>query len=143
MNAQSELTWTDRSGKELGIVVEPGHYGKTNAVPGRNPGRQPCQRPKCKQRGYLDRNRERVKQRTLYFCPSEEVVGVWSQAGSMLAYRMATQGAGLWSRRPVALDADEGRAPLLFTVTLSRINGLWIVTRFCVGTRSHRGTTLN
>jgi Tol biopolymer transport system component len=104
--AQSELTWMDRSGKELGSVGEPGIMANPTLSPDGTRLAIDTSDPKANNVDIWIESVKGTGSARFTFDPSEEVVGVWSRAGNMLAYRMATQGAGLMLKPASGLERE-------------------------------------
>jgi Tol biopolymer transport system component len=111
--AQSVLTWIDRSGKELGRV---GHSAVTS-----NPTLSPEGGRVAADISDLRANNVDIwiestsggGNSRFTFDPAEEVVGVWSRDGSMLAYRLAdSEGTSLEIKTATGLERERKRYTL-------------------------------
>ncbi|HET7205911.1 MAG TPA: protein kinase [Terriglobales bacterium] len=104
--AQSELSWMDRSGKPLGNVGEPGIMANPTLSPDGSRLAIDISDPKANNVDIWIESVKGTGNTRFTFDPSEEVVGVWSRAGNMLAYRMAAQGAGLVVKAASGLERE-------------------------------------
>jgi len=111
--AQSVLTWIDRSGKELGRV---GHSAVTsNPTLSPEGGRVAADISDLKANNvdiWIESTSGGGNSR-FTFDPAEEVVGVWSRDGSMLAYRLAdSEGTSLEIKTATGLERERKRYTL-------------------------------
>jgi Tol biopolymer transport system component len=91
---QSELTWRDRSGKELGIVGEPGIMANPTLSPDGTWVAIDVSDPRANNVDIWIETVKGSSSAPFTFDPPEEVVGMWSRAGSVLAYRRAHSRCG-------------------------------------------------
>jgi eukaryotic-like serine/threonine-protein kinase len=85
----SQLTWYDRSGKELSKLSEPGILANPNLSPDDNWVAVDVADLKAKNIDVWIENVAHGTSSRFTFDPSEETNGVWSRDGSMIAYRSA------------------------------------------------------
>ncbi len=108
--AQSALTWMDRSGKEVGRIGEPAIMDNPTLSPD---GRRVAVDISDQKANNVDiwiESTTGAGNSRFTFDPSEEVTGVWSRDGSMLAYR-ATIGGGvsLYLKKANGLEREKER----------------------------------
>ena len=107
--AQSVLTWMDRSGKELGRIGDPAIIANPTLSPDGA-------------RVALDISDQTANNVDVWiastagsgnsrftFDPAEDVVGVWSRDGSMLAYRASATGSSLCLKPASGLERERAR----------------------------------
>lgn len=104
--AQSEITWMDRSGKTLGRIGEPAIMANPDLSPDDTRLAVDISDPKANNVDIWIESTRTVASARFTFDPSEEVVGVWSRSGNMLAFRMAAQGAGLTIKSASGLERE-------------------------------------
>ena len=89
--AQSSLTWIDRSGRELGHIGEPAIMANPTLSPDGSRVAVDISDAKANNVDIWIQSTAGAGNTRFTFDPSEEVVGVWSRDGSVLAYRGAVQ----------------------------------------------------
>jgi Tol biopolymer transport system component len=108
--AQSELTWLDRSGKELGRIGDPGVMANPTLSPDGTRVAVDISDQKANNVDIWIESTTGAANSRFTFDPSEEVVGVWSRDGSMLAYRIAApEGTGLYLKSTTGLEREKKR----------------------------------
>ncbi len=108
--AQSELTWMDRSGKELGRIGDPGVMANPTLSPDGTRVAVDISDQKANNVDIWIESTTGAANSRFTFDPSEEVVGVWSRDGSMLAYRIAApEGTGLYLKSTTGLEREKKR----------------------------------
>ena len=114
--ALSALTWIDRSGKELGRIGDPAvMYNPTLSPDGSRVALDISDQKANNVDVWIESTTGGANSR-FTFDPAEEVVGVWSRDGSMLAYRGSiVRGASLFLKRATGLEREKER----FTVPQS------------------------
>ena len=85
--AQSALTWMDRSGKELGRIGEPAIMDNPTLSPDGTRVAVDISDQKANNVDIWIESTTGATNSRFTFDPAEEVVGVWSRDGSMVAYR--------------------------------------------------------
>ena len=107
---QSALTWMDRSGKELGRIGDPAIMANPTLSPDGSRIAVDISDQKANNVDIWIEATTRAANSRFTFDPSEEVVGVWSRDGSMLAYRMANaDGASLYLKSASGLERERNR----------------------------------
>jgi eukaryotic-like serine/threonine-protein kinase len=91
----SQLTWMDRTGKELGRVGEPAVQCNPTLSPDGNRVAVDISDQKANNVDIWLENVSGAGSTRFTFNPAEEVVGVWSRDGGRLAYRTAGGGSGV------------------------------------------------
>ncbi len=108
--AQSELTWMDRSGKELGHIGDPGVMANPTLSPDGSRVAVDISDQKANNVDIWIESTTGAANSRFTFDPSEEVVGVWSRDGSMLAYRIAAaDGTALYIKPTTGLERERKR----------------------------------
>jgi Tol biopolymer transport system component len=108
--AQSALTWMDRAGKELGRIGEPGVMANPTLSPDGSRVAVDITDPKANNVDIWIESTTGGGNSRFTFDPSEEVVGVWSRDGSMLAYRIAAaDGTALYLKSTTGLEREKKR----------------------------------
>ncbi len=108
--AQSALTWMDRAGKELGRIGEPGVMANPTLSPDGSRVAVDITDPKANNVDIWIESTTGAGNSRFTFDPSEEVVGVWSRDGSMLAYRIAAaDGTALYLKSTTGLEREKKR----------------------------------
>jgi Tol biopolymer transport system component len=108
--AQSALTWIERSGKELGRIGEPATMDNPTLSPDGSRVAVDISDQKANNVDIWIESTSGAGNSRFTFDPSEEVVGVWSRDGNMLAYRASiTAGAGLFLKRTTGLEHEKQR----------------------------------
>jgi Tol biopolymer transport system component len=119
--AESALTWIDRSGKELGRIGDPAIMDNPTLSPDGSRVAVDISDEKANNVDIWLASTTGAGNSRFTFDPSEEVVGVWSRDGSMLAYRMAdADGASLYLKRATGLEREKKR----FTIPSSSMDDL-------------------
>jgi len=90
--AQSVLTWMDRSGKELGRMGEPGVIANPTLSPDGSRVAVDISDQKASNVDIWLESTTGAGNARFTFDPAEEVAGVWSPDGKMVAYRIANLG---------------------------------------------------
>ena len=112
--AESALTWMDRSGKELGHIGDPAIMANPMLSPDGSRVAVDISDPKANNVDVWIEGTSGAANTRFTFDPAEEVVGVWSRDGSMLAYRMAdSDGASIYLKPATGLVRETKR----FTIT--------------------------
>jgi len=108
--AQSALTWIDRTGKELGRLGDPAIMANPTLSPDGSRVALDISDPKANNVDiWLERTQGSDNSR-FTFDPGEEVLGVWSHDGSMLAYRAAAhEGASIFLKSSSGLAREHRR----------------------------------
>ena len=108
--AQSALTWMDRSGKELGRIGDPGVMANPTLSPDGSRVAVDISDQKANNVDIWIESTTGAANSRFTFDPSEEVVGVWSRDGSMLAYRIAAaDGTALYLKPTTGLERERKR----------------------------------
>jgi Tol biopolymer transport system component len=108
--AQSALTWMDRSGKELGRIGDPGVMANPTLSPDGSRVAVDISDLKANNVDIWIESTTGAANSRFTFDPSEEVVGVWSRDGSMLAYRIAAaDGTALYIKPTTGLEREKKR----------------------------------
>ncbi len=100
----SALTWYDRSGKELGRIGEPGVL--SNPIISPDGSRVAVDIADLKANNvdiWLEDLNSNASSR-FTFDPTEEVAGVWSRDGRLVAYRSAANGLGIQIKKATGLE---------------------------------------
>src|SRR6202166_1055192 len=114
--AQSVLTWMDRSGKELGHIDNPATTPNPTLSPEGGRVAADISDQKANNVDIWIESTTGGGNSRFTFDPAEEVVGVWSRDGTMLAYRGSiVGGASLFLKRATGLEREKER----FTVPQS------------------------
>jgi eukaryotic-like serine/threonine-protein kinase len=107
--AQSALTWMDRSGKELGRIGVPAIMANPTLSPDGTRVALDISDQKANNVDIWIESTTGAGNSRFTFDPAEEVVGVWSRDGSMLAYRAAVaNGLSLFLKRATGLEREKG-----------------------------------
>jgi eukaryotic-like serine/threonine-protein kinase len=108
--ARSALTWMDRSGKELGRVGDPAIMANPTLSPDGSRVAVDISDQKANNVDIWIESTVGAGNSRFTFDPSEEVTGVWSRDGRMLAYRMAdAEGASLYLKPATGLERESKR----------------------------------
>lgn len=111
--AQSVLTWIDRSGKELGRVGHPAVTSNPTLSPEGSRVAADISDLKANNVDIWIESTTGGGNSRFTFDPAEEVVGVWSRDGSMLAYRLAdSEGTSLEIKTATGLERERKRYTL-------------------------------
>ncbi len=106
--AESALTWMDRSGKELGHIGEPAIMANPTLSPDGSRVALDISDQKANNVDIWIESTTGAGNSRFTFDPAEEVVGVWSRDGSMVAYRAAIgQGLGIYLKRATGLEREK------------------------------------
>ncbi len=105
--ALSVLTWMDRAGKELGRVGEPGVLANPTISPDGSRVALDISDQKANNVDVWLESTNGAGNSRFTFDPAEEVVGVWSRNGSMLAYRASlVSSSGVFLKRATGLERE-------------------------------------
>jgi Tol biopolymer transport system component len=108
--AQSALTWMDRTGKELSRIGEPAIMANPTLSSDGNRLAVDISDQKANNVDIWLESATGAGNARFTFDPSEEVTGVWSRDGSIIAYRMADAGgASLYLKRATGLEREKRR----------------------------------
>jgi Tol biopolymer transport system component len=108
--AQSALTWMDRSGKELGRVGDPAIMDNPTLSPDGSRVAVDISDEKANNVDIWIESTTGAGNSRFTFDPSEEVAGVWSRDGKIVAYRMAdADGASLYLKPATGLERERKR----------------------------------
>ena len=108
--AQSALTWIDRSGKVLARISEPAVMDNPTLSPDGTRVALDISDEKANNVDIWIESTTGAGNSRFTFDPSEEVVGVWSRDGKMLAYRnAATAGPGVMLKAATGLEPEKRR----------------------------------
>jgi len=108
--AQSELTWMDRSGKELGHIGDPGIMANPKLSPDGSRVAVDITDRKANNVDLWIESTSGAGNSRFTFDPAEEVDGVWSRDGSMVAYRIADpDGSSLALKAATGLEHERKR----------------------------------
>ena len=106
--AMSVLTWMDRSGKELSRIGDPGVMANPSLSPDGTRVAVDVADLKANNVDVWLMSTNGASNARFTFDPAEEVTGVWSRDGSMLAYRsIVTDGATIFSKRTSGLEREK------------------------------------
>jgi eukaryotic-like serine/threonine-protein kinase len=115
--AESALTWMDRSGRELGRIGEPAIMANPMLSPDGSRIAVDISDEKANNVDIWIESTTGAGNSRFTFDPAEEVVGVWSRDGSMVAYRAAVaNGLDLFLKRANGLEREKA---ILSTPTTS------------------------
>jgi Tol biopolymer transport system component/tRNA A-37 threonylcarbamoyl transferase component Bud32 len=124
--AQSELTWMDRSGKELGHVGDPGIMANPTLSPDGARVALDITDQKANNVDVWIESTTGSGSSRFTFDPSEEVVGVWSRDGRTLAYRGAVvEGTTLFLKAASGLQRERKRFTLQSVITDDFLPNSW------------------
>ena len=119
--AQSVLTWMDRTGKVLGRIGDPGIMANPTLSPDGSRVAVDISDQKANNVDIWIEGTTGAGNSRFTFDPSEEVVGVWSRDGRMLAYRMADAGgASLYLKSTTGLEPERRR----FTIPIGTMDDI-------------------
>ncbi len=107
-SSQSQLTWYDRSGKELGQVGDPGILANTGISPDGHRILFDVADPKAKNIDVWIYDLPHQASTRFTFDPAEETTGVWSRDGKTIAYRSAANKEVLRLKASTGFQADRG-----------------------------------
>ncbi|MGA2184675.1 MAG: protein kinase [Bryobacteraceae bacterium] len=106
--ALSVLTWMDRTGKELGRLGEPGVMANPTISPDGSRVALDISDQKANNVDVWLESTKGAGNTRFTFDPAEEVVGVWSRDGSIVAYRAnLAVGSGLDLKRSTGLEQEK------------------------------------
>jgi Tol biopolymer transport system component len=108
--AESALTWMDRSGKELGRVGEPAIMDNPTLSPDGSRVAVDISDEKANNVDIWIESTTAAGNSRFTFDPSEEVTGVWSRGGNILAYRKGdAEGTSLYLKPATGLERERKR----------------------------------
>jgi Tol biopolymer transport system component len=108
--ALSALTWMDRTGKELGRIGEPGVLANPTISPDGTRVALDISDQKANNVDVWLESTTGAGNSRFTFDPAEDVVGVWSRDGTMLAYRSSLAvGAAVFLKRATGLEHERQR----------------------------------
>jgi Tol biopolymer transport system component len=113
--AQSVLTWMDRSGRELGRIGDPAIMDNPTLSPDGTRVAVDISDQKANNVDIWIESTAGAGNSRFTFDPAEEVVGVWSRDGTMVAYRSDAEGASLYLKPATGLERERKR----FTIPVS------------------------
>ena len=108
----SQLTWVDRSGKELGKIGEPGIIANPEISPDQTRVAFDLANRREKNVDVWTYNLQNNTSARFTFDPSEETTGVWSRDGKTIAFRGIGTSQVLRLKAANGLEADKGIALL-------------------------------
>jgi Tol biopolymer transport system component/predicted Ser/Thr protein kinase len=124
--AQSQLTWMDRSGKEVGHIGDPGIMANPTLSPDGTRVALDIPDQKANNVDVWIESTTGSGSSRFTFDPSEEVVGVWSRDGNTLAYRGAVvEGTTLFLKAASGLQRERKRFTLQSTITDDFLPNSW------------------
>ena len=109
-SSQSQLTWFDRSGKELGRVGEVGLLANPSLSPDGHRLAFDVADPKARNIDVWIHDLAHNASTRFTFDPAEETTGVWSRDGKTIAYRSAAKQEVLRLKDSSGYEADRGLA---------------------------------
>jgi roadblock/LC7 domain-containing protein len=118
--AQSALTWMDRSGKVLGQIGDPAIMANPTLSPDGTRVAVDISDQKANNVDIWIESTTGAGNSRFTFDPAEEVVGVWSRDGSMVAYRSDADGSILYLKRAAGPERERKR----FTIPHSSMDDL-------------------
>jgi eukaryotic-like serine/threonine-protein kinase len=119
--AESALTWMDRSGKERGRIGDPAIMDNPTLSPDGSRVALDISDQKANNVDIWIESTTGAGNSRFTFDPSEEVVGVWSRDGKVLAYRLGdASGASLCLKPATGLEREKKR----FTIPASSMDDL-------------------
>jgi len=118
--AQSALTWMDRSGKELGQIGDPAIMANPTLSPDGSRVAVDISDHTANNVDIWIESTTGAGNSRFTFDPAEEVVGVWSRDGSIVAYRSDADGSSLYLKRATGLERERKR----FTMPTSTMDDL-------------------
>jgi eukaryotic-like serine/threonine-protein kinase len=108
--AESALTWMDRSGKELGRIGDPAIMDNPTLSPDGSRVALDISDEKANNVDIWIESTTGAGNSRFTFDPAEEVVGVWSRDGKVLAYRLGdAEGASLYLKPATGLEHEKKR----------------------------------
>jgi Tol biopolymer transport system component len=119
--AESALTWMDRSGKELGRIGDPAIMDNPTLSPDGSRVALDISDEKANNVDIWIESTTGAGNSRFTFDPAEEVVGVWSRDGKVLAYRLGdADGASLYLKPATGLEREKKR----FTIPVSSMDDI-------------------
>ncbi len=109
-SALSQLTWYDRSGKELGRIGEVGILANPSLSPDGHRVAFDVADPKARNIDVWIHDFPHDSSTRFTFDPAEETTGVWSRDGKLIAYRSAAKDEVLRLKNSNGYEADRGLA---------------------------------
>ena len=106
----SQLTWYDRSGKELGRIGEVGILANPSLSPDGHRVTFDVADPKARNIDVWIHDIAHNSSTRFTFDPAEETTGVWSRDGKLIAYRSAAKEEVLRLKDSSGFEADRGLA---------------------------------
>ncbi|MDP9339434.1 MAG: protein kinase [Acidobacteriota bacterium] len=103
----SVLTWLDRNGKELGRVGEPGVYANPHLSPDGNRVVLDVTDVKANNVDVWIKDLRHNTESRFTFDPAEDVGGIWSRDGSIIAYRSNQAQQTLYAKQALGLAAPK------------------------------------
>jgi Tol biopolymer transport system component len=104
----SVLAWINRSGKELGRIGDPGIMANPSLSPDGSRVAVDVADLKANNVDIWQMSTNGASNARFTFDPAEEVTGVWSRDGSVLAYRrVVTNGATIFTKRASGLEREK------------------------------------
>jgi Tol biopolymer transport system component len=110
--AQSALTWIDRSGKELGRIGDPAVMDNPTLSPDGSRVAVDISNEKANSVDIWIENTSGANNSRFTFGSAEEVVGVWSRDGRVVAYRTDVDGSSLYLKPATGLERERKRYTL-------------------------------
>jgi eukaryotic-like serine/threonine-protein kinase len=110
--AQSALTWIDRSGKELGRIGDPAVMDNPTLSPDGSRVAVDISNEKANSVDIWIENTTGADNSRFTFGSAEEVVGVWSRDGRVVAYRTDVDGSSLYLKPASGLESERRRYTL-------------------------------
>ncbi|MFZ0799443.1 MAG: protein kinase [Terriglobales bacterium] len=107
--AQSALTWVDRSGKELGRIGDPAIMANPTLSPDGTRLAVDISDQKANNVDIWIESTTGASNSRFTFDPAEEVVGVWSRDGRVVAYRTDDNGSSLCLKPASGLEREKKR----------------------------------
>ena len=123
--AQSALTWIDRSGKELGRIGDPAVEANPTLSPDGSRVAVDISDEKANSVDIWIESTTRAGNSRFTFGSAEEVVGVWSRDGSVVAYRTDVDGSSLYLKPATGLEGERKRYTLPPTAMDDIIPNSW------------------
>ncbi len=118
---QSALTWMDRSGKELGRIGDPAIMANPMLSPDGSRVVLDISDQKANNVDIWIESTTGAGNSRFTFDPSEEVAGVWSRDGKVVAYRLGdADGASLYLKPATGLEREKKR----FTIPVSSVDDI-------------------
>jgi Tol biopolymer transport system component len=118
--AQSALTWIDRTGKEVGHIGDAAIMANPTLSPDGTRVALDISDQKANNVDIWIESTTGAANSRFTFDPAEEVVGVWSRDGKVLAYRSDADGAALYLKAATGLEQEKKR----FTMPVSTMDDI-------------------